>query len=56
MKNKNQKGTFFSSKRNKYEGDYNDEDINRKGIFYFHNGDVFDGEWQADKKHGKGKL
>ena len=30
--------------------------MNGKGIYYYANGDKYDGEWKDDKKNGKGIL
>ncbi len=27
-----------------------------KGIYTYHNGDKYDGEWREDKRHGKGTV
>ena len=27
-----------------------------KGVYTYHNGDQYDGEWREDKRHGKGTV
>ena len=27
-----------------------------KGVYTYHNGDMYDGEWREDKRHGKGTV
>jgi hypothetical protein len=35
-----------------YVGDFADGAFNGLGKFSYHNGDVYDGEWENDGRHG----
>ena len=45
---------FVYANGDKYDGDWNDEEMNGKGVYYYANGDKYDGEFNHNKKNGKG--
>ena len=48
-------GVYISSNKDKYEGNWNNDLKNEKGISYYNNGDKYEGEWKNGLKEGKGK-
>ena len=50
--------TFYTAERDRYEGEMNINEMlpNGKGILYYRNGDIYNGEFQNGDRHGKGKL
>lgn len=50
-----EKEYLFTPKPNSYQGGRNM--LNKRhsqGVYYYANGDIYDGEWKNDKKHGNG--
>ena len=40
-----------------YDGGLNGEGMREgRGVCYYVNGDVYEGDWVKDKRHGRGKL
>ena len=40
-----------------YEGDFNEDDERHGyGIYYFEDGNRYEGEWQNGNRHGRGKM
>lgn len=56
------RGILYYKNGDKYEGDFDYDQLNGKGnnivhtlgIFYYANGDRFEGDFKDDRKHGKG--
>ena len=41
---------------NRHEGEYENDMLEGKGVFYYKNGDKFEGTWEDNNKHGVGKF
>lgn len=40
----------------RYEGDFVDGRFEGEGTFHYANGNVYKGQWKANKRHGKGVM
>ena len=49
-----QKGIFFYSDDDRYEGDWKNDLREGKGVFYSNNGNIYEGEFKNDLQEGKG--
>ena len=47
---------IFQTKRERYEGDFDEGRMEGKGNYVFSNGDIFTGDYRNDKREGKGVL
>jgi hypothetical protein len=39
-----------------YDGQFRDGAFDGKGTFTYQNGDIYEGDWEADVRHGEGKY
>ena len=44
------KGIFYFANGNKYEGDFNNNDMHGKGILYFADGNKYEGDFKNNNK------
>ena len=52
-----EKEYLFAPDINSYDGERNrKKERHGKGVYYYANGDVYDGCWQQDKKQGYGQY
>lgn len=49
-------GTLILNTGDKYVGKFKDGQANGYGILYYANGKLYEGDWQNNELHGKGKL
>ena len=47
---------IFQTKKERYEGDFDEGRMEGKGNYRFSNGDIFTGDYRNDKREGKGVL
>ena len=47
---------IFQTKKERYEGDFDEGRMEGKGNYLFSNGDIFTGDYRNDKREGKGVL
>ena len=50
------KGTYCFSNGNRYEGEWEKDNMNGQGILYYANNDRYEGEWKDGNRHGEGKY
>lgn len=52
-----EKGYLFAPDVDTYDGERNKKKQKHgKGVYYYSNGDIYDGCWHNDKKHGQGEY
>jgi hypothetical protein len=53
---KNAFGTLTFANKDRYIGNFRDDNMEGKGKYISSNGDVFEGLWRERRKHGRGEL